>query len=77
MYRLVSSVLANQAYHEGVYTVEKHLFYLAMETWIYERCKTIGMLSTYVKLFYPFQAEDKLIENIPIEKRKVSNIKNS
>ena len=57
--------------------MEKHLFYLAIETWIYERCKTIEMLSTYVQPFYPFQAEDECTENIPIENRKVNDIKNS
>ena len=47
MYGLALSLLANQASQEGLYTAEKHLFYLVMETWIYEKRKMLGMLNAY------------------------------
>ena len=38
---------------EGLYTPEKHLYYLAMETFLYQYRKYIGMLDARAKPFYP------------------------
>ena len=56
MYGLASTLLANQASQDGLYTAEKHLFYLVMEIWIYEKCKMLGMLSIYAQPYNPLQA---------------------
>ena len=42
------------AFQEGLYTPEKHLFYLAIETFIYEYRRSIGMLNAHAEPFYPF-----------------------
>jgi len=47
------------AYQEGLYIPEKHLFYLAMETLIYEKREKIGILSTSAQPFYPPTVEEK------------------
>jgi len=41
-------------FQEGLYTPERHLFYLAMETFIYEYRRSIGILNAYAEPFYPF-----------------------
>ena len=56
MYRTAATIIRHlsvaPAFQEGLYTPEKHLFYLAMETFIYEYRKSIGMLSAYTEPFY-------------------------
>ena len=46
------------AYQEGLYTSEKHLFYLAMETMIYAQRKREGMLDARAFPFYPPMVKD-------------------
>ena len=47
-------LLVAPAYQEGLYTPEKHLFYLAIEMFIYEYRRSIGMLNAHVEPFYHF-----------------------
>ena len=60
------------AFQEGLYTPERHLFYLAMETFIYEYRKSIGMLSTYAEPFYP-PTEEKQHKKDIIKEASVQN----
>ena len=50
---LFGYVLTAPAYQEELYTPEKHLFYLAMETMIYMQWKREGILDAHAFLFYP------------------------
>ena len=50
---MIGHSLVASACQEGLYTQEKHLFYLAMENFIYQYRKSIGMLSAYAEPFYP------------------------
>ena len=62
MYGLETTFLANQASQDGLYTAEKHLFYLVMETWIYEKRKMLGMLNAYAQPYDPLQAVEQWAE---------------
>lgn len=53
MYGLASSLLCQQHYQDGLYTAEKHLIFLALETLIYEKRKSIGMLRACAPQYYP------------------------
>ena len=57
MYGTVATMMghfsAAPAVQEGLYTQEKHLFYVAMQTFIYQYRRSIGMLNAYVESFYP------------------------
>ena len=44
--------LAGPTCFEGLYTPEKHLYYLAMKTFLYQYRKYIGMLDARAKPFY-------------------------
>ena len=50
---LLGQVSAVPAYQEGLYTPERHIHYLVMETFIYEYRKYIGMLNVYAEPYYP------------------------
>ena len=52
------------AIQDGLYTLEKHLFYLAMQTFIYQCRKSIGMLNAYAEPFYPPTEENQHTEEI-------------
>ena len=49
---LIGQVSAAPAFQDGLYTSDRHLYYLAMETFIYEYRKSIGMLNVYADPFY-------------------------
>ena len=63
MYETAASMIGHlsvaPAFQEDLYTPERHLFYLAMETFIYEYRKSIGILSAYAEPFYPPTEEKK------------------
>ena len=46
-----ASLLLQYHYQDGMCAAEKHLFYLAIETLIYEKRRNIGMLNA---LAYPY-----------------------
>ena len=62
MYETAASMIGHlsvaPAFQEGLYTPERHLFYLAIETFIYEYRKSIRMLSAYAEPFYPLTEEN-------------------
>ena len=79
MYGLALSLFANQASQEELYIVEKHLFYLVMETWIYEKRKMLGMLNAYAQPYDPLQAVEQWAENTKEEtiENDRNNLKNT
>ena len=71
------------AVQEGLYTPERHLFYLTMETFIYQYRRSIGMLNAYAEPFYLPMEENKQMEEIKeeildknIDKENNTNIQN-
>ena len=50
---MLENFAVSLAYQEGLYTPERHLFYLAMETLIYAQWKREGMLDARAVPFYP------------------------
>ena len=60
---LLGYALIPLVYQEDLYTPEKYLFYLAMETIIYEKQKNIGMLSVSAQLYYPPIVEEKTTQD--------------
>ena len=53
MHGLASSLLCQQYYQEGLYAAEKHLIFLALETLMHEKRKSIGMLRVCAPQYYP------------------------
>ena len=51
---MLGNLSVTPAFQEGLYTPERHLFYLAMQTFIYKYRRLIGMLNAYAEPFYPF-----------------------
>ena len=49
---LIGQVSAAPAFQDGLYISDRHLYYLAMETFIYKYRKSIGILNIYVDLYY-------------------------
>ena len=58
---------AAPAVQEGLYTPERHLFYLTMETFIYQYRRSIGMLNAYAEPFYPPTEENQQTDEIKEE----------
>ena len=58
---------AAPAVQEGLYTQERDLFYLAMQTFIYQYRRSIGMLNAYADPFYPPTEENQQMEEIKEE----------
>ena len=58
---------------DSLYTPERHLFYLAMETFIYQYRKSIGMLSAYAEPFYLPTEENKYTEETKNEESEQKN----
>ena len=61
------------AYQEGLYRPERHLFYLAMETFIYEYKRSIGMLNAHAEPFYPSTDNNQYTEDIKKEASDQNN----
>ena len=64
---MIGHMLVAPTFQEGLYTPERHLFYLAMETFIYQYRKSIGMLSAYAEPFYPPTEENQQKKDITKE----------
>ena len=60
MHEVAASLLAKRQYQDDLHTPEKHLFYLAMETLIYEKRRNIGMLNAQAYSFTPQTSEETL-----------------
>ena len=64
---MIGHLSVAQNIQDGLYTPEKHLFYLAIDTFIYQYRKSIGMLNAYVEPFYPPMEETQHTEEIKKE----------
>ena len=77
MYGIAATMMGHlsvaPAIQEGLYTPERHLFYLAMETFIYEYRRLIRILNAYAEPFYPLTDENQHTEDI---KKEASDQKN-
>ena len=83
---LLGYVSIAPAYQEGLYTPEKHLFYLAMETMIYAQQKREGMLDAHAFPFYPptvkdnsgkFSVDKSILYNNENNKKKLEKLENN
>ena len=77
MYRIAATMMGHlsvvPAVQEGLYTPERYLFYLAMETFIYEYRRLIRILNAYAEPFYLLTDKNQHTEDI---KKEASDQKN-